>query len=488
MIAALARQSLVYAAATIVQRAAQLVTLLILPWFLVPADYGAVQLIATIAILVNMVATLEITQALARFAPRASEMERLAFTNTAWWFTLAVAALCGLIGLIAHQPLLALTVGDEAYRTVYLLGVAQVALLPIFYFLQNQFRWQFDPLGYGLVSVLFAVVTMAGSILLAVIVVPAITGVMVGQILGLVCAIALAIVRLRAVFRWTFDGEKFRRMIAFAVPLVPAQLSLFGTLYASRLIINDVATLREVGLFTFASQIAAITSVAMIGINTALTPLVMAHHEEAATPPLLARLFEGFTVLCLMLCLALGLFAPQLIDLIGNRDYAGSGPLVMILAPAAVLSQMYIFAPGFFIAKKTSHQMIVSIASAVVGIAATYWLVGRWGILGAAIGTFAGAAMFLTLWMLLSQRLYLLPIRWGRVLMIVALGAFAAAIGMGAPLSGQAWTQGLFSLASIILVGAAGIALGLIPGPRRIGRLVYAQFVRSGRVRLGGEA
>jgi O-antigen/teichoic acid export membrane protein len=329
---------------------------------------------------------------------------------------------------------------------------------------------------------------MAGSILLAVIVVPAITGVMVGQILGLVCAIALAIVRLRAVFRWTFDGEKFRRMIAFAVPLVPAQLSLFGTLYASRLIINDVATLREVGLFTFASQIAAITSVAMIGINTALTPLVMAHHEEAGTPPLLARLFEGFTVLCLMLCLALGLFAPQLIDLIGNRDYAGSGPLVMILAPAAVLSQMYIFAPGFFIAKKTSHQMIVSIASAVVGIAATYWLVGRWGILGAAIGTFAGAAMFLTLWMLLSQRLYLLPIRWGRVLMIVALGAFAAAIGMGAPLSGQAWTQGLFSLASIILVGAAGIALGLIPGPRRIGRLVYAQFVRSGRVRLGGEA
>lgn len=479
MIRALAAQSVIYAGTTIVQRGAQMVTLLVLPLFLTPTDYGAVQMIATVAILVNWVGFLEISQAMARYSGGGAPSEaHRTYSNTAWWFSVIMALLLLVIGFAGQYPLARLIFGAASYPDVYRLGVILMVTLPLFYFLQHQLRFDFDPKGYALVSIVFAAVTMAVSLGLATVVEPAVNGVMLGQVIGAACAVLVAVLRRRGLFRFTFDTAKFREMAAFSLPLVPAQLALFATLYASRLIVNDVATLHEVGLFTFASQIAAITSLATLGINAALAPLIMAHHEEPSTPPMLARLFEGFTAVAIMLCLLLGLFAPQLIVLIGNPDYFGAGSLVMILAPAAMLSQMYIFSPGFFLAKKTSHQMAVSIISAVIGIAANYLLVIRFGIFGAAVGSLIGAGVFLALWIALTQRLYRVPIRWGRVSLVAAVGVVLAFAGLGgAPVSGLV-AESLYKLALIGAVGVIAVAAGLLPGPRMLVRLASTELTR----------
>ena len=474
MIRALASQSVIYAAAAIVARGSQMVALLVLPLFLAPSDYGAVQMIATVAILVNLLAPMEVMQGLARFFGEASEADQRRYANTAWWFTAAAAVMCLVVGLIAQQPLTELVLGDLAYLDTFRYGVVLIALTPIFFFVQNQFRWQFDPAGYAWTSIVFAVGTMAGSIVGAMLIQPAVEGVLIGQLAGAITAIALAIFRLRKMFAPLLDRAKLREMLGFSLPLVPAQVSLFATLYGSRLIINDVATLHEVGVFTFASQIAAITTLTTIGINAALTPLVLAHHADPQTPPTLARLFEGFTGVAIILCLALGLFAPELIAFIGNPEYAGAGPLVMILAPGVLLAQMYIFAPGFFIAKKTSHQLYVSIASAVVGIAANYLLVVAWGITGAAFANILASATFLGLWLALTQRLYPIPIRWGRLAVAVAGGTAIAVMG----LSQEGLGLGI-ALIKLGLVAAGAIlcfAVGLLPHPARLLRAGLGQI------------
>ncbi len=479
MIRALAAQSAIYAGTTIVQRGAQLATLLVLPLFLTPADYGAVQMIATVALLVNWIGFIEISQAVARYSGggSATEEHRI-YSNTAWWFSVVVALLLLAIGFVAQGPLAQLILGDSSYLPVYRLGVVLMVTLPLFYFLQHQLRFEFDPKGYALVSIVFAVATMGASLGLATLVEPAVNGVMLGQVIGAACALLTAVLRMRGLFRFTFDRAKFRQMVAFSLPLVPAQLALFATLYASRFIINDIATLHEVGLFTFATQIAAITSLATLGINAAITPLIMAHHEEPSTPPTLARLFEGFTAVAVMLCLILGLFAPQLIAAIGNPDYAGAGPLVMILAPAAMLAQMYVFMPGIFLAKKTTHQMAVSIASAVVGVTANYLLMLRFGIFGAAVGSLLGAATFLFLWIPLTQRLYRLPIRWRPVGLVVAAGIAVALAGLAEPPVTGLAAETAYKLALIAAVAMLSVAAGLLPGPRMLVRLAAGEIER----------
>lgn len=458
MIESLARHSIIYAGAAIIARGSQVLMLLLLPALLLPADYGALQIIVTIAILANLVMPLEVTQGLARHYPAASDDEKKAYSSTAWWFTLAAVLVWCVSAFLAAEWLTVMVLGTRVYLRLFELGLVFIALRSIFYFQQNQFRWMFDARGYALVSILFAGCSVLGALGLAMLLDPPVMGAMVGLVAGALVAVALGAMRLRGLFRLVIDSAKLRQMLAFSLPLVPAQLCVFATVHGTRLIVNDAASLHEVGLYTYAGQIAAVASLATIGINAALTPLIMAHHEDPQTPLLLGRLFEGFVAASICLCLILGLFAPELITMLGAPAYAAAAPLVLVLAPAALLVQMYIFAPGFVVTKKTSLQLLVSVASGCVTVAATYALVDRWGILGAAFGNLIGASVFLGLWLILSQRLYRIGVRWARVALAVAAGAVLGWLGAGIG-SGSYMEVG----AKLLLVAAAA-AVGAIAG------------------------
>jgi O-antigen/teichoic acid export membrane protein len=225
------------------------------------------------------------------------------------------------MAMAAARPLCVWILGDAAYLNAFRYGLIFIALNSVFYFLQGQFRWQFDSFGYLLVSTVYAVGTLTGAITLGLLLTPAIDGVVLGQMMGAAIAVALGIFRLRSSFVAAVDWAKLQQMLVFSLPLVPAQLALFASLYGSRLILNAVATLEEVGLFGYASQIAGIAMLAVLGVQAALAPFIMAHHEQPETPALLARLLEGFSAVAICLCLGLGLFADEALAVVGNPSY-----------------------------------------------------------------------------------------------------------------------------------------------------------------------
>jgi O-antigen/teichoic acid export membrane protein len=201
----------------------------------------------------------------------------------------------------------------------------------------------------------------------------------------------------------------------------------------------------------------------LVGIQGALTPLVYAHHHEPETPARLARLFEGFVAVALVACLAIGLFGRELIATFATADYAQAAPLLIWLAPAALLAQMYIFAPGIAIAKKTGWQLAITLSSAVLGAALNGWLIPIAGPMGAALATLAAGALFFGAWLVASQKLYPLPLRGGALLVATALFVIVAlavpkldaALGTGP----VAWAAKLALLAVIAL---AMFPLGLL--------------------------
>lgn len=480
MIRALAGHSLTYTAATIVSRGSQMLMLLLLPLLLSPADYGAVQMIATVAILAHTLVALEVSQGLARHFATAEKTDQLLYSSTAWWFTAALIAVWLVMAFALQRPLTNLILGDAAYLTAFQFGLFLIALNLFFFLLQNQSRFAFDAKGYAWISIVFAVVTMLGALGLGMIMTPALHGVLLGQVLGAFAGVALGVVRLRGLLKLQFSSAKLKQMLIFSLPLVPANLALFANVHSSRLILNDLATLNEVGVFTFAAQIGAIASLAILGVTAALTPLILAHHEDPATPPTLARLFEGFSAVSIVLCLILGLLAPELIRLIGNPGYSAAGPLVIIMAPAFLLNQMYVFAPGFAIAKKTTHQLFVALISGVVGISANYVLVLKFGIVGAAVASLLSASIFLTLWFLLSQRLYPIPVQWGRIGLGVTAGVAIAIAGFAVP-SVSVVVVILYKAGLAALALGICVAIGLLPGPVRLLRLAITQVASRSR-------
>lgn len=472
MIRQLVGHSAAYSFANFASRGIILAWLILLPRFLSVADYGALGLVMTVAAMVNVLVPLEISQGLARHFPGAPEGERRDWARTAWTFTLLTTLAWAAAALLLSRQVSSLLLGDSRYVTAFRLAIGYFVLNVGFVFVQNQFRWAFRPRDYTLVTLICALATLILSVTLAEALPNALDGVMAGLIAGTALGGSLGAWKLRGILGFGIDKARLKRMLGFSLPLVPASVSLLLSTYASRFILDDRLTLADVGLFTWASQLATIPALLLVGVQAAVTPLVMKHHQEAGTPAFLARSFEAIFAAALWLCLALGLAIPEAISLFGYSSYAAAGALVIILAPAYLLLQLYVFFPGFAVAERTSLQLLVSGLAAAAAIGCNYWLIGTLGLTGAAVATFLSAALFIVSWALLSHPLYPVPVRPVRLLAFIAAAAVCALVA--ATLEPGHPPAVALKLLLLIVLAAVAAGLGFLQ-PRHVRSLLASR-------------
>lgn len=475
MLKLLLRDTAIYGVAALVSRGLALLLLPIYTRVLSPGEYGAFDIILMVGTLAALIVPLEVTQALARFFGDIKEKaERRQLASTALWFTIAAYALAFILAFLLAQPLTLWLFGDEALTIAFQLGAGYIALNGLFYLMQNQLRFELRSKDYALLSCTYAVLTLALGLLFGFGLDLGLTGIMSAQLAAALLSVLLGLFLLRGSYTLSFDAGRLRAMLIFSLPLVPSGLATFFTLYANRLLLNTMTSLEAVGIFGVAARIAATVGLLIIGLQSALTPLIYAHHAEPQTPASLARLFEGFVALAGVLCLALGLFASELLMLVAEPGYAAAAPLIMALAPAALLSQMYIFFPGIPIARKTQQQLYIFVASAIGSLLTNWLLIGLLGLTGAAIATLAASLFFMGLWIRASQRLYPLPIRWRIVAAICFAFTGAAACGL---LIQQADWPSYLTLSARVALMAAFISIVLLSGIGSLSiRLMFARI------------
>ena len=340
------RSVVTYSAATMIARSGQVAMLIVFPFLLSPAQYGVLGLFIAVSALVNFL-PLEVTQGMARHLPDAAAEERPSFSSTAWQFTLAVLIIAAAIASICAPILNRLLTGVAELLPAFRVAVAFFFVTTALYFTQAQFRWEMRPRDFFWAAIGQAVMPI-GLALVGVLLLPdALVGVVLGQAAGLGLVLIWSAWRLRHSLKGSFDRIKLGAMLRFSLPLIPGSLAIFLGIYAARLVLNDKMALADVGVFTFASQIATIPSLAVLGVQAALTPYVLSHHREAETPELVGRTFEVVAAGGLLLTLVFGLGVGPAIEWFGSPAYEAAAPLVLILAPAYLMQMLYILVPAF---------------------------------------------------------------------------------------------------------------------------------------------
>lgn len=456
MIERLARDGVVYAAAAIFSRGVTFLGLPIYTRLLDPASYGALELILTVGLLANLVVALEVVQGFAReSAEQATPAQRAALAGTALCFTAAMHA--GFLALVfpLAVPLASWLLGSPTLAVELRAGLVFIAVNAVFLQLQAQLRWELRVRGYAALSIFYGVsslVLAAGLALMA-----GLQGLLWGQAFAAALSCGLGAVLLRKQLHITLALADLARMLRYSLPLVPSGISAFASFYLNRFLLSALSSLAEVGLFGVAQRIAAVTLLLIVGFQGALTPLIYRHHREPGVPSQLARIFEAFTGAGMLLCFALSAFSSQWVTWLAAAEFRPAAALLPWLAPAALLSQMYVFAPGIAIARKTSMQLLITLLAAGVAVGANLWLIPRHGVLGAAIANFAAAVFFFGAWLAASQRDYPLPLRW-RALALATL--FYGVCATLAPVIDRSQSPPVLSLAlKVALVGVLAFAL-----------------------------
>ena len=422
-----------------------------------PRDFGIIDLIAVVTTLVNLTIALEISQGLGRHLADARAIEeRRAYASTAFVFTVAVYTTGLLISLAFVGPLTSLVLGEDVDPTIMAVGVCAMWCSGMLTLTQSVLRWQLRPVAYGAVAVATAAVAASTTVVLVFWFDSGVIGAVAGQLAGFGAGAALAYLLSRDLLRMRFDVDKFRGMLAFSLPLVPASIGVFLNGYADRIAIRSQATLHDVGLYGVGYRLSLVVSLTLLGFQGALLPLVLAHHERDETRLDLARIFRIFVAIACAVFLCVSLFADELLRVLTSPAFYSATVVVPFLIAGSFLAGMYIFAPGPSIARQTRPYLIVALASGVTNAVLAFALVGPLGIRGPAIGfLLASAGSFIAL-MAVSQRFYPVPHAWREL-------ALAAAAAAAFVLVGRSFLAGAPTLLSVVAkIGLTALGLAVI--------------------------
>ena len=454
------RDSAIYGGASLLVRG---LSLLLLPFYtrvLSTGEYGLVDLSTVFITLVLLTVALEIAQGIARLFADAAPDERVGYASTALWFSIGAYGLFVAVALPFAEELSAILFGTRDHADLMRIVIVSSAPNGLFQLLLGQLRWRLQPMGYAAGSLTFAFVSIGATLVLVLVAGLGVAGVLFGQLIGSAAGGVVCFVLARDLYRLRFDRDKLAEMLRFSLPLVPSSVGVFVTLYIDRFAINQLMTVADVGLFGIGYRVASVVSLLVIAVQTAITPLVYARYRDPQTPAQLARVFRYFVGGALVLAVGLSLFAREILVVATTPAFYAGAVVVPLLAPALLLSAMYVFAPGLGIAKRTATQAVITIVGAVLNTILNFVLIPVWGIVGAAAATLISAALIFAAYMVTSQRLYFVPHGWGRLALATALAALAGLVGAFVPLpSGPA-----LLLKALLLLATVGmvVRLGLV--------------------------
>lgn len=426
----LLKGSFTYGAVTIFSRIAAVILIPILTRLLSPVEYGALNMVLTIVTLANLIVALEVAQAVTLYFSDRNRTDRDLYPATAIRFSMIMYLLL-LIAVALFGKIISGMIGDSSIRgSIIIFGAMLLGANGIFFFLQNQFRIEFKSREYAVLTIGYVLLITLGAIAGAMFFPLPAEGVILGQATGAAIIDLIGTMMLWKRFRIGFSPIKLREMLKFSLPLVPAGLLLLGGQQVPKFILSIYGSLEDVGIYGLAYQIAGFSALAVLGVQTAITPSVLANHGEQGTPKTLAKLFEGFAIVALLLCSSLSIFAHELVMIFSVPSYERAANFVPLLAFAIVLINLYIFFPGKIIKGKSASQLIASAGSFLAAIVSGLVLIRLDGVRGAAVATLLSAATFFLIWCGISQKLYHLPVNWVKLSITTILTVVVCCIGI----------------------------------------------------------
>ncbi len=446
------RHGLVYGAANLISGAGTVALVPIYTHALQPGEYGVVEYIAVLQILLQIGAGLEITQGLARFyAGAASSEDRRAYASTGFWFLIAsFASVCAALYVTAWV-FGARSVGLGEGSSLFGFALLSVYVRILFYSLQSQLRWELRSDLYSVASLIAVACTVSLVAYLLLVRHAGLGGVFRGLSAGYGIACVFCLFSLRHTYRWLFDARKFRQMLGFSLPLMFSSLALFFASYGDRLILKSALGFDELGIYGVGARIAAVITLAINGFQLGAAPLIYRHHDEPGAPAMLAQLMRLFLAVGLVGVVSLAAFSVDLLRLFTTPEYSAAWRLIPVLACAMLFANLYIFVPGLAIRNLTRRFAIINVGTATISLLLVAAFVRVWGPLGAALGVLCGAATGFCMHAAASQRVYRVPVEWQRL----GVGCGVAALSVG-----SIWalaSAGLTSLAlrSVLCLGAS---------------------------------
>lgn len=244
-------------------------------------------------------------------------------------------------------------------------------------------------LRYAFIQNLYTLAIMAASVWLVVALSMGWPGRVYGH-LGATIGVAIVLLGLmlaRGTVRLGWNREYAKDILAFGLPLIPHGIGSVAVVLISRAVLNTMAGMHDVGLYSVAAQLAMVISLVATAVNQAYSPWL--YRRLASPTDALRRKLVQATYLYFVVALAgaglVTVASPWFVSFYLGERYAGASEFLMWLAFGAAFTGMYYMVTNYlFYHRKTGRLAGLTLALGAFSVLSSILFIRINGAVGAA--------------------------------------------------------------------------------------------------------
>lgn len=409
------RSSGIYTIASLINASIPFILIPFLTKHLTPDEYGIVSMFMLTYTFLSSFIGLNVGSAISRkYIDYQTNPNKMAIYIGNCFLILLLTALIACIAFFIFYEFLFKITGLYSYwlyGTIIMASSQFLVLTPLI-------LWQMKmkPLFYGIFQISLSVV----NLLLTIVLVVYCEGGWQGRINAIIISnLLFAIISIRYLyvnesFILKYDKESFVSAIKFGLPLLPHTLGGIMIALTDRILIKNLMSLDDTGVYTIAYQITSLISILTTAFNSAYSPWLYNKLKKNSTIEkyrIVKYTYIYFFLLSLF-TVAFVIIMPFILDYFIAENYWEAKKYIAWIALGFLFNGMYIMVTNYiFYSEKTYFLMLTTFSSALINLILCYHLIKENGVIGAcqasAISLFC---MFIFTWVL-SNRVFKMP--WG---------------------------------------------------------------------------
>ncbi len=409
-------------------RSVNLLLLPILTRIFSPAEYGTIDVIATVTALLAMVMTVSLESAVARLWLQSKEDgTRALMVSSVLGFVGAFGAAVVMIASYYAGAISRMVVGAEGSRVYIVLAAWAALMLALSAIPQMVLRMERRILLYNVLHIVRTLSYVLLALLLAVPWGMGLTGIFAAQLLANGLALVCGLVLTARYLTVRISRRALSDLLAYSLPLFPSVLALWISTQADRIIMLSLLGLSAVGVFGVAEKIAAIVGLMSVIFTQAWMPLSVACADEpSGRNEFYRRAFLYYAGVMTTLGLGFVAFAGELLAFLVPEGYQEGYAIIPWLIGAHIVYGSGSFTNmGMVVSKKTMGISVAAWCGTAVNVAMSVLFIRHFGWRGAGIGAFLAAVTFTGILWWFTMRVS--DVRYDTIRLAGVLGCYIAA-------------------------------------------------------------
>jgi len=414
---ALAAQTVIYGMGPVVGRFAGFFLVPIYLHYAGTKAYGTVDLMLAAVTIAAILLRLGISATMSRFTLGDAADDFAPVVHTIFTFVMVASTIGVVVGLLLRDQIAHVLQVDT---DIVLAGLFGLWISMNYDVMGRVYRIQRRAAAWMRLTVLNVALTIVLTILLVVVFRQGALGLLVGNFTGTALVyLTVLVLRRDSIGVSRFDRPVLRDLLAYSLPLMPANLALWALNLADRIQVQRMASHQALGVYSVAARVAVPALVLMGAFQTAWAPFahdVRGQEGDDQAKRTYASVLSYWSVVMGWGLVVITLLAPPYILYAMPKEAHGAVPVVTMLAAGIVLYGGYlIVSVGVSISKRTRMTPIICTVAAVVNVGLNFWAIPHYGIRGAGATTVIGYAVLLLLGWLNAEHGYPVPYDWARV-------------------------------------------------------------------------